>query len=296
MPDSAVGGLAALGSAFFFALAAMFFCRLGHAVSPAGINVGKGLISVALMAMVLLAQGAGAVGWRDGGLLAISGLIGITIGDTVYFAALTRLGPRRTLVLDTLSPGIAVLLCVIFLAERPTPWQWVGMATTIVGVGWVMRERAEEAETEGGAPARDGLWYGILSVLCHVGGMMLSKLGLEPQVPVLEASMIRQGVALVALVGWGLATRQLQGWVAPLAHPRQLRLLLPAAFLGTFVGIYLSLLGLKLIPAGVANTLTSTTPLFILPLTALSGGEKLTLRAVVGAMAAVGGVALLVLS
>ncbi|MEO8616114.1 MAG: EamA family transporter, partial [Luteolibacter sp.] len=48
----------------------------------------------------------------------------------------------RNLILDTLSPGIAVVLSVFFLGERPTIWQASGIAITLVGVGWVMRGHA----------------------------------------------------------------------------------------------------------------------------------------------------------
>jgi drug/metabolite transporter (DMT)-like permease len=69
--------------------------------------------------------------------------------------------------------------------------------------------------------------------------------------------------------------------------------LILAAFLGTYCGLGLQQTALKLAPAGIAQTLLSTSPLFALPL-AMVLGEKVSARAVSGALLAVVGVALLV--
>jgi drug/metabolite transporter (DMT)-like permease len=65
-----------------------------------------------------------------------------------------------------------------------------------------------------------------------------------------------------------------------------------AAFGGTYLGIWLQQIALKLSPAGIAQTLLATSPLFVLPIVALLG-EKITLRATVGVSIAIAGIALL---
>jgi drug/metabolite transporter (DMT)-like permease len=77
-----------------------------------------------------------------------------------------------------------------------------------------------------------------------------------------------------------------------LKAPKILGAIILAAFLGTYSGIFLQQTSLKYAPAAIAQALTSTSPLFILPL-ALLMGEKVSIRAVVGVVGAIAGIALL---
>lgn len=69
--------------------------------------------------------------------------------------------------------------------------------------------------------------------------------------------------------------------------------MLVAAFLGTYLAIYLQQTALKYSATGIAQALTSTSPLFVLPLAAALG-DRVSLRAVGGAVVALVGVGLLV--
>ncbi len=64
------------------------------------------------------------------------------------------------------------------------------------------------------------------------------------------------------------------------------------AFFGPFLGVTLSLVAVKFTSAGIAQTLMSLTPVFILLPAAVIFKERVTLREIVGAFVAVGGVAL----
>jgi drug/metabolite transporter (DMT)-like permease len=99
------------------------------------------------------------------------------------------------------------------------------------------------------------------------------------------------GVA--GLLCWGLLSRQLRGWVAPLADPRLLRKVALIVFIVVFGGFWLSLLSLKHLDASLAGALGSTAPLFILPVAAILLGEKISLKAGLATAVAVGGVALM---
>ena len=62
-------------------------------------------------------------GWRSlsgdaVGLLVVSGLIGIFIGDTALFACMNRLGPRRSGILFATHALFSVLLAWAFLGEH----------------------------------------------------------------------------------------------------------------------------------------------------------------------------------
>ncbi|PWB71119.1 EamA family transporter, partial [candidate division GN15 bacterium] len=67
------------------------------------------------------------------------------------------------------------------------------------------------------------------------------------------------------------------------------------AVFGPFLGVWSSLVAVSLIETGIAATLNATTPVLIIPTVILVFKEKVTLRAMLGAVVAVIGVALLFL-
>jgi len=65
------------------------------------------------------------------------------------------------------------------------------------------------------------------------------------------------------------------------------------AFFGPFVGVSLSLLALHYLSTGVASTFFALVPICIIPFSIYLHKEHVSLRAIVGAIVAVGGVCLL---
>jgi drug/metabolite transporter (DMT)-like permease len=72
-------------------------------------------------------------------------------------------------------------------------------------------------------------------------------------------------------------------------------LTLVGAFLGPYLGVTLSLVAISYTKVGIAATLMATVPIMMLPLVKYIQKEVLSWRAIVGAFAAVGGVAILFL-
>jgi len=65
------------------------------------------------------------------------------------------------------------------------------------------------------------------------------------------------------------------------------------AFLGPFIGVWLSLVAVKYAHVGIASTLMALPPVFLIPLSRLIFKEKITLRAVIGTGVALMGVTLI---
>lgn len=288
-----LGGFAALTSAFLWALAAILFRRIGDSVSAMGINLAKGIVALICLGAFLLPTviPAGFPEIRADSItaLALSGLIGICFGDTLYFLTLVRLGARKTLLLGALIPVTTAVLAVLFLSEGVTLIAWLGILTTISGVTYVLWQRVPENENR--ETKRSGLFYGLLFVAANALGIIATKVGVS-DVPALEATFIRQIFAITGLTFWGLMVRDLLGWVAPLKNIRLMKTLLIAAVIGAFLGTWLSIVALKYTHAAVAATLNSTSPLFILPLAAFMLKERISSREVLGALIAVSGVGL----
>jgi drug/metabolite transporter (DMT)-like permease len=291
-----LGEVAALAAALLWALATLLFGQLGKSLLPLGLNLAKGAIALLLLALTLLVLGrppAGLEGWVLVLLLA-SGGVGIGLGDTVYFAAINHLGARRALLMETLAPALAALLAAVGLGEVLSWSAYLGMALTLAGVGWVISQRLPPTAEVTPSPGYRGILYGVLAALGQASGAVLSRAALaDTSVDPLWSSLLRL-VGGVLLITTLLASQgQLRHHIKPLESGRVLALVAVAAVLGTYLGIYLQQIALKYSPTGVAQALTATSPLFILPMAVLVG-DRVTGRAVGGAVVALAGVVLLV--
>jgi len=260
-----------------------------------GINLVKGLVAIFFMAVLLLPgfySGLASLDTNSIAALALSGIIGICFGDTLYFLALMRLGARRTLLLGSLIPVTTALIAVVFLGEQMPVLAWLGMFLAITGVTYVLWQRAPQENTQHTREKyRSGLFFGLLFVAANALGIIATKVGVA-DVPALEATFVRQAFAIAGLTFWGLMVRDLLGWVTPLRDGKLLKTLLAASLIGALLGTWLSVVALKYTYAAVAATLNSTSPLFILPLAAFWLKERISLREIAGALAAVTGIGL----
>lgn len=290
MDPQLIGATAALGSAASWAVGSILFKRLGDSLSPAAMTLAKGAVSVLLLGLALLFMGYQAMDGHTWMLLTLSGLLGIALGDTFFFAALRNLGAHALVVLLTLGQVFTVVLAVLWLGEQLSGPDYGGILLILAGVGLVLWERLHE---EGGRSSLSGVLYGLLSVVCMSVSLIIAKEALD-QTSALQATFVRMLAGMLGMLLFGLITRQLAGDLAPLANPRLAGRFVISVCVVTFGGFWLSLVAIQHMDVAIASTLNSTEPLFVLPLAALVLKERITRRAVLGSLATVAGIALLV--
>ena len=169
-----IGVVAALLAAFCWTIASGLWRRVPTSLSALQLNLLKNLIGSLSLLPVLLWPGA----WQGvsaSTLLALmlSGVLGIALGDSFYFAALRRLGTRRSLTLDAGGPALSALLAQLTLAESLQLQQWLAIALISLAVLIVARQAPP-----GGTPAREqglGLLCIALALLCGLAGALLSR-------------------------------------------------------------------------------------------------------------------------
>jgi drug/metabolite transporter (DMT)-like permease len=287
------GEFAALGAAFLWAVSAVVYTHLGQKISPLVLNLSKGLIAIIYIALTLILQGdilPTNISYVNLGLLLLSGVLGIGLGDTFYFEALNNLGARRTLLLEVLAPPIAALIAFIVLQETLNLTACSGILLTVLGVAWVISERVPGSGKKVN-PVR-GISFALLSALGQAGGAVLSRAALSTTtINPLWSTLLRivGGVAILLL--WMPLKRQ-SGWLQPLKSKKLLGIIAFTALFSTYLGIWLQQTALKYTATGIAQALISTSPLFVLPI-ALWMGEKVSLRAFFGVLVSLGGIALL---
>jgi drug/metabolite transporter (DMT)-like permease len=284
--------MVALASAASWALGAVLWRIVGEELSPFSMNLSRGIIGSLYLASVCLLVGLEPMSMRDFAYLGVSGLLGITLGDTFFFMSLMSLGPSLSSLMGTLIPVSVAFSAVVFLGERPSPPAWAGIFLTVGGVAWVLRERQPHPETRE-TKAR-GVMYRMLSILFMTAGIIFAKIGVTA-VPTVQATLVRMFWGVGGLLVWGCLNHRLKDWTTPFRDLRLLRKVCLIVFIAVFGGFWLSLVSLKYIAASIASTLGSTAPLFILPIAAIMLRERITLKAGLGAALAVGGVALILI-
>ena len=293
-PVSAAPVAAGLAAAFCWAFSSLLWRRLPTSLSAARLNLLKNVLALALLLPLALA-----LPWQMAPralvLLALSGVLGISLGDTLFFAALRRLGTRRTLTIDAGGPAVTSLAGVALLGEVPRPAQWLGIALITLAVLLVVQQRPPREDLEAGAApdtAVDGFGVALAlgALACGSGGALLARAGLLAGGPEpLQAATLRlAAAALVMLPLLAGLPRVAQG---PRPAGRRWPLALAATLLGTSAGIALQQTALAGLPGGLAVALLSTAPVMALPLAALEG-DRPGWRGVLAAAAALAGVSL----
>lgn len=291
-----LGELAALGTAVCWALGSLAFTRAGRRIGSLPLNVIR--LAIALVFATL-------AGWAIHGRplptdataeqwwwLGLSGFVGYFLGDLCQFRAFIEIGPRLTLLIMALAPPLTALIDLLVLGQRLTPLAALGMAITLAGVSWVLSERTSSTATPGAPPRLRGVLLGLGGALGQAVGFVLSQRGVIGYDP-LAGAQIRMVCGLVCFLGLVVAAGALPRLRAGLRDRGALGYATLGALLGPFLGVSLALFALQRTSAGVAASLLSTSPIFIIPLARLLDGERAGLRGLLGALVAVAGVVLL---
>ncbi len=296
------GELAALGTAILFSFGSTLFTLAGRELgSSAVVNRTRLLLAVILLMALhwltfgtLGPFGADASHWF---WLALSGLIGLALGDAFLFQAFVMIGPRLSMLMMALAPVIATVLAWIFLGEVLNAQELAGIAITVAGVFWVVSDRSNHNGHEANPRAYLlGILFGLGGAAGQAGGMVTAKLGLTGDFPALSGNVIRMLTATLIIWVFTLVRGQAAaGFLRLRAHPRAMVKISIATLTGPVFGVWLSLIAVQNAPVGIASTLMSLTPVFLIPIAYAVFREKPTLRAVLGTIVAFAGTALLFL-
>lgn len=297
-----IGVAAALGAALGWTLASSLWRRLPPSLGVARLNLLKNLLALAMLALpLLLVVGTRGLSTLPGTglvLLAASGVLGIAAGDSLFFAALRRLGTRRTLTVEAGGPALTSVVAALLLGEALAPQQWAGIG--LISLALVLVARQSSPAGGGGGGAAAGLLLAAAAMVCGSAGALLARAALQDgAISPLAATGLRLGAASVVMLPLlpGLVRR----WRRPAGESaggagsmRPLwRLVVAATLLGTTAGIALQQVALSRLPAGLAVSLLATAPVMAVLLAPLEGDRPL-LSGWLAALAALAGVVLLV--
>jgi drug/metabolite transporter, DME family len=220
-----------------------------------------------------------------------SGVLAMGLGDSLYLASLPLLGVSRAVPISNgLYPLLALLIAAVWLDENVTWLILLGTGLVIVGVSLLVGESSPAVAGDGngshggpaGAPAgqwRRGLFLLILACVVWAVSTVWLKAGMG-DLDVIAAGVIRIVInALILLPVAGLVggRREIAG-----NGMRNTAALAAAGVLGIGIGSLFYIFAVQEVGAGRTAVLTSTQPLFALPLAVLFLREKITPKVVLG--------------
>jgi len=242
---------------------------------------------------------AEAAGW-----MLLSGLVGYVIGDFCLFQCYIIIGSRYGQLFMTLAPLAAALMAWLTLGQQMKAMSIVAMLVTLLGIGISVLGRGEHHKVSLKLPL-NGVLFAIGAAVCQGVGLVLSKIGMDHYE---TTTMAEAGIpdwivpfsanfyrCIAGIIGFLFLL-----WVANgLDHLREamhdrkgLTVATATTIFGPFVGVGFSLMAVQYTSAGIASTLMAMTPIIILLPSYWLFHEKITWRAVLGAVISVCGVSL----
>ena len=236
-----------------------------------------------------------AVGW-----MLLSGVVGYVIGDYCLFQCYIIIGSRYGQLFMTLAPLSAAVMAWMTLGQQMTLMNVVAMLVTLLGIGISVLGRGEHHRVSLKLPL-NGVLFAIGAAMCQGVGLVLSKIGMDhyetaAAMPVwlvpFSANFYR---CIAGIVGFSLLL-YLHDGLSPLReamHDRKgLTVATATTIFGPFVGVGFSLMAVQYTAAGIASTLMAMTPIIIILPSYWIFHERITWKAVAGAVISLVGVSL----
>jgi drug/metabolite transporter (DMT)-like permease len=225
-----------------------------------------------------------------------SGIVGQAVGDTLYINALGFLGVSRTFpITNSAYPFITFLLAVLLLGE-PVTWTLpVGGALIVVGITWIV---LEQRRADAAGDVKVELIRGVAFALAAASAWAAATIWLRGQqgnLDALGAASLRIPAAAAAVWATIVMTRGRGEQPLRETTPRSIGVVAVAGVLGTGVGSILFIYAVAEIGAARTAFLTTSAPVFALPMGVLFLAEKLTSRTLLGTAVTIAGIWLVLL-
>ena len=316
-PDMEIfGALIALFTAMLWTTSSMLFEYASKRASALNVNLIRLCFAFVFLAATLLVFSgscmplyADAKTWM---WMIFSGIAGFVICDFSSFSAYRIISARYTQLIMTLSPPTSALLGWIALGETLSPKAAAGMFLTLFGIAISIFGKSED---EGGKkphlllPAK-GIILSLIAALGQGTSIVLSKIGMNCYNSSMSAAGAAAGfggkfyiplsgtmMRIIAAVICFALIITLRGGIKnffsfAVKDKSVVKASVWGGFLGTFVGVVLSLVALTYTSAAVTSTLLSTVPILIILPNRMIYHRKISAKQTLGAFISVAGVAL----
>jgi drug/metabolite transporter (DMT)-like permease len=296
MPLDLLGKIMALLCAVVWAGAVILFKLAGDKIKPLALNLYKTALTVAiLMPLLLLAKIPlipAAVPGRHWLAIMASGILGIAVSDTLFFACLNRLGAGMTAIVDCLYAPFVMIATGLVLFQKPSLAQLGGAALVIAAVLTIAYRKSGSP-----LPAKQvmiGIFFGAAAMAIMAVSIVLMQPVLSGASVfwVTELRMLSALVVLLVMFAWQKDRRQM---LAPLWQKGGRMYAFWGALLGNLISMTLWVGAFKFTAVNSAAVLNQTNTVFVVILASVFLKEAFTRRRLLAMILAVAGSLLVLL-
>lgn len=253
-----------LAAAAAFAASAMFIDSVSGRVGP--LQLSRWQMSPAFLMTALIVAVTG--GWQTLDLkmvlwLTASSASGIMVGSLTYIATIQYTGPRISALLFTTASPFALALGFGFRGETVSLIQAAGVGLIVAGIALAVMGPSQDEGARTPKPLWIGIGLGLVTSFAQALGSLLARPAMLAGADPVAAMVVRSGtgalffIALLALPAF-----------RPAALPSrvEIRQIGFSALAGMVVGMSFLMAALARGDVGIVTTLSSTTPILILPM------------------------------
>jgi drug/metabolite transporter (DMT)-like permease len=231
--------------------------------------------------------------------MSISGLVGFVFGDYFLFKSYELISARISMLIMSLSAPLAAFIGWFVLGESMNLISILAMFITIFGIMIVITEKKKLDDLKAGKKSKKiqfsfspkGMLFAFFGSIGQSLGLVLSKYGMQDY-NVFGATQIR---IIAGAIGFVILITMIKRWPKvkqAVTDSISMKFILIGSIFGPFLGVYVSLLAVKYTTVGIASTIMAIIPVLIIPPAILLYKEKVTVKEVVGAFIALGGIVL----
>ncbi len=262
MEKTTIGIIFALTSTAAWATCTLAFKKFGERLEPIAMTLIKASLSVFFLAILMFLTNTSFKIDIDFLLkIFLSGLLGITIGDSLFFASLNKLSPIVLSLILFAGPDIFTgIFGIIFLGENPSLLVWLGIVITMFGLSFFIFSKNQADKNS--QTSTIGIILALSSLICTSYSMVLIKPVLV-QNSTLTVTMYRMLFSAITLLLYSIFSKKFLIWKKSLNDRNYNIKLSLTIMLASYGGFWLSLSAIKYCDLIVASTLMSLEPLFI---------------------------------
>lgn len=293
-----MGAAAALASSALWALTSVMLASQAGRVPPLVMSAIRSFTASLVLVGILVAV-AGLAQYSEmtfitGVSMMGSGIMGQAVGDTLYINALGNLGVTRTFpITNSAYPFITFVLAVVLLGEEVTWTLPLGGALIVAGISWiVLAQRRADATADVKVELVRGLIFAIAAAAAWATATVWLR-GQQGDLDAIGAATLRIPAASAATIATLAITQQARGIrTAPLRLPTapSFAMIAMAGVLGTGLGSILFIYAVEDIGAARTAFLTTSAPIFAIPMGMLFLRERVTVAGLIGTAITIAGI------
>jgi drug/metabolite transporter (DMT)-like permease len=295
-PELILGSAIGLLGSALYGFSVVVYRSQAHEINPIAVSSIKMWVALPFMAiMTFLIPGleAAFLPMTTVLLLSASVLLGAVIGDTIYLWSQERIGVSYAFPIAMSFPIITFFMTVGFLGEPLILSRLAGAIIAVIGVILISTEQNRNQKNSDVPVKLDvlGILGALATAFLYAAGTTILQVGIEGVDPI-AGNLVRVIVGSIAFIPM-VAIAQVGGMILP-SRKATIRVII-AGFFGMAVGSLLYVAAVAMIGAAIMSVISSTAPLFAVPVSVLILKEKVTTIAGVGILATIGGVILVIL-